>query len=251
MTFAFLSQLCEPADRLDHCVTDDLAYVGIRSNPAALKDKRVLITGGTGGVALETARIALNMGAAVLITGASPSLLQNAALDLMTTGQPVVAVVADATSPRGRSAAIAAANQLLGGLDVIIHCAGADVSTKVMALAHDEAVARISSELAAPMQLAEEALPHLQQSPDAVIVNVDGSVTLTTSRYQVLHSTIPANLFGFHDAWKTKLKQHGVRWLTFYPGDLTSFIGPANAVATALIVQVAHTLGQYSATLVS
>src|ERR687892_131352 len=102
----------------------------MRSNPAALAGKRILITGGTDGIGLETARISLTMGAAVMITGSGPNVLQKAALDLIKTGRPIDTVVAEASSPRGRSAAIAAPSQLLGS-------SRTDVPEKLKGPTHD------------------------------------------------------------------------------------------------------------------
>src|SRR5476649_1805378 len=63
------------------------------SHMLRLKDKYALITGGTGGIGLETARQFLIQGATVAITGRSPQALQQAGEEL---GQSVLLIHSDA-----------------------------------------------------------------------------------------------------------------------------------------------------------
>jgi NAD(P)-dependent dehydrogenase (short-subunit alcohol dehydrogenase family) len=58
-----------------------------------LRDKHALITGGTSGIGLETARRFLNEGARVAITGKNPENLETARKDL---GREVLVIASDA-----------------------------------------------------------------------------------------------------------------------------------------------------------
>ena len=59
-----------------------------------LKDKRALITGGTSGIGLETARQFLKEGARVAITGKNPATLEAARKEL---GSDVLIIPSDAS----------------------------------------------------------------------------------------------------------------------------------------------------------
>ena len=66
-----------------------------------LKDKRALITGGTSGIGLETARHFLAEGARVAITGINPTTIQTARTEL---GGDVLVIRADAGDVAGQPA---------------------------------------------------------------------------------------------------------------------------------------------------
>ena len=86
-----------------------------------LKDKRALITGGTSGIGLETARVFLAEGARVAITGTNPETLAAARAELR---GDVLAIRADAGDVAGQAAITASVREAFGGLDVLFVNAG-------------------------------------------------------------------------------------------------------------------------------
>ena len=86
-----------------------------------LKGKRALITGGTTGIGLETARQFLAEGARVAITGKNPETLQAAREEL---GPDVFVIESDAGNVAAQSALAAEINRVFGGLDVLFANAG-------------------------------------------------------------------------------------------------------------------------------
>jgi NAD(P)-dependent dehydrogenase (short-subunit alcohol dehydrogenase family) len=86
-----------------------------------LKDKRALITGGTSGIGLETARQFIAEGARVAVTGLNPATIEAAWKDL---GGDVLAIRSDAGDRAAQSALAEAVRSAFGGLDVLIINAG-------------------------------------------------------------------------------------------------------------------------------
>ena len=86
-----------------------------------LKDKRALITGGTSGIGLETARQFLGEGARVMITGQNPATAEAARKEL---GNDVQIVHSDASDPAAQKALAESVRQAFGGLDVLFANAG-------------------------------------------------------------------------------------------------------------------------------
>ncbi len=86
-----------------------------------LKDKRALITGGTTGIGLETARQFLAEGAHVAITGTNPATLETARKEL---GPDVLVISSDASDVSGQKKVAETIRQQFGSLDVLFVNAG-------------------------------------------------------------------------------------------------------------------------------
>jgi NAD(P)-dependent dehydrogenase (short-subunit alcohol dehydrogenase family) len=82
---------------------------------ARLEGKRALITGGTTGIGLETARRFLKEGARVAITGKNPATLEAARKEL---GSEVLVVPSDASEVAAQGSIAEATRRAFGGLDV-------------------------------------------------------------------------------------------------------------------------------------
>jgi NAD(P)-dependent dehydrogenase (short-subunit alcohol dehydrogenase family) len=86
-----------------------------------LKNKRALITGGTSGIGLETARQFLKEGARVAITGKNPETLETARKEL---GSEVLIVASDASDAAAQKAVAEAVRAKFTQLDVLFVNAG-------------------------------------------------------------------------------------------------------------------------------
>jgi NAD(P)-dependent dehydrogenase (short-subunit alcohol dehydrogenase family) len=86
-----------------------------------LKNKRTLITGGTSGIGLETARQFLREGARVAITGRDPATLEVASKEL---GSEVVAITSDVGDAGEQKKVAETIRRAFGTLDVLFLNAG-------------------------------------------------------------------------------------------------------------------------------
>ena len=86
-----------------------------------LHNKTALITGGTSGIGLETARQFLAEGARVAVTGANPATLEAAKAEL---GPDVLVIRADAGSVAGQKDVAEAVRREFGTLDILFVNAG-------------------------------------------------------------------------------------------------------------------------------
>lgn len=86
-----------------------------------LKGKRSLITGGSSGIGLETARRFLSEGARVAITSNSQETLEKARTEL---GNDVLSINSDASDARAQTKVADAIRQAFGALDVLFLNAG-------------------------------------------------------------------------------------------------------------------------------
>ena len=86
-----------------------------------LKNKRALITGGTSGIGLETARQFMNEGARIAVTGRNPDTLEAARKEL---GSDVLIIASDASDAAAQAAVAQAVKAKFDQLDILFLNAG-------------------------------------------------------------------------------------------------------------------------------
>src|SRR5262245_44253914 len=95
-----------------------------------LAGKRVLITGGGSGIGLATARLCLDEGAHVAITGRNEARLREAAAGL-NAGDRVLVHAADLTDAAQAQRLIDDVTKRLGGIDILVNNAGMNVKERL------------------------------------------------------------------------------------------------------------------------
>ncbi|MFY1664328.1 SDR family oxidoreductase [Pseudomonas sp. Pseu.R1] len=94
-------------------------------------NKIVLITGGTSGIGLETARQFVAQGAQVIVTGVTVQRLDEARQEL---GEKALVLVADLRKPESLDAVISEISERFGRLDVVFANAGAGTASPLEAV---------------------------------------------------------------------------------------------------------------------
>jgi NAD(P)-dependent dehydrogenase (short-subunit alcohol dehydrogenase family) len=135
-----------------------------------LQGKTALITGGNSGIGLATARLFVAEGAEVVITGRNRETLDAAAKEL---GPKALAVQAEMTEPGQAEAAVAAAVEKFGKLDIVFANAGVGGATPVGQTSWEAFDRMIRTNLNSVFFTVQAAAPHLKAG-SAVVLN--GSV---------------------------------------------------------------------------
>ncbi len=139
-----------------------------------LKNKVAIITGGNSGIGLATARVFVNEGAKVAITGRNPKTLAEAAEVL---GNGVLPLQVDVTDVKATEEAFAKAAAELGNFDIVFANAGIGGATPLGQTTLEQFETIIRTNLTAVFFTVQAALPHLKDN---------GSVILNGSVHAVL-----------------------------------------------------------------
>ena len=163
--------------------------------------RRVVITGAAGDIGGRTAELLRERGASVV------------GLDLAS-GPGVIAC--DVRDQESVDAAVAAAADRLGGIDVLINCAGLGTPQGPGTAPDDAALAVLDVNLVGPWRVTAAALPHLRAARGRVI-NVASGLSFLTVPLATAYCMSKRALVTYSDALRI---EHGdaITVTTMYPG---------------------------------
>lgn len=137
-----------------------------------LTGKRALVTGGGSGIGLAVARLFLQEGARVAITGRDEAKLRRAA-DELGVGDRLAYRACDVGEPAQVEAAVRHVGERWGGIDVLVNNAGTNIKERsVRQLTPEKWQLLIRSNLDGAFYCVHAVLPQMLQRKDGVIVNV-------------------------------------------------------------------------------
>ena len=184
-----------------------------------LKDKTVLITGGGSGIGLAAARLFLEQGARVAITGRNADKLHQAAEAL---GGRVLHHAADVGDPAQVQELASGVLQAFGALDVLVNNAGLNIKERSM---REMTVERwqkvVKANLDGAFYCALAVLPHMRQRQQGLIINVNSiSGKRGTPLGGIAYVAAKFGLGGMATALAAEEKANGIRVSSIYPGEV-------------------------------
>ncbi|MFN7994354.1 MAG: SDR family oxidoreductase [Bryobacteraceae bacterium] len=182
-----------------------------------LKDKRALITGGTTGIGLETARRFLIEGSRVAITGKNPGTLDSARKEL---GSDVLVISSDASDASAQKVVAETIRREFGGLDILFVNAGM-VDMKPLEQWDEAAFDRsVSINLKGPYFLIQALLP-VFANPASIVLN--GSVNAHIGMPNTaIYAATKAALISMARTLSGELLSHGIRVNAVSPGPIST-----------------------------
>jgi NAD(P)-dependent dehydrogenase (short-subunit alcohol dehydrogenase family) len=171
--------------------------------------KRALVTGGTRGIGAATAQLLTAQGAHVIATARhrdSESTTRLIQADLASSEGPVF--VADQ------------ANQILGGIDIVVHCAGASFAKEggALALTDDDWLEVLNTNLLSAVRLDRAILPGMVERRSGVIVHVCSLQWKRPHQSSPAYGPAKAALRSYSKVLASEFGHLGIRVNTITPG---------------------------------
>jgi NAD(P)-dependent dehydrogenase (short-subunit alcohol dehydrogenase family) len=192
-----------------------------------LKGKKALITGGNSGIGLATAKLFVNEGAEVIITGRNQQTLEDAVKLL---GPKAHALKVEITDSAARKAAFKEAADKFGKLDIVFANAGIPGNTPAGKTSEELFRLVIETNLVSVFFTVEDSLPYLN---DGASVILNGSVigTLGQPGYAAYAAT-KAGVRALARSLAADLSPRGIRVNVIAPGATKTPIWSRNASRT-------------------
>ena len=186
---------------------------------------RVAVTGGTSGLGLALVEQLHRADAQVAFLARTAPRVQAVARRLAGT-HGIVGNVADREGIHALALQVTA---LLGGLDLLIHCAGTLGPTALVPLADTECEdfeAALATNLLGPFRLTKALLGALAASSragrPAVVVNISSDAAVNAYANWGAYSASKAAVAQMSRVWDEELRRHGIRMVAHDPGDMAT-----------------------------
>jgi uncharacterized oxidoreductase len=178
-----------------------------------LKNRTILITGGTSGIGLELAKKLLAAGNTVLITGRNSDRIHKAQQEL-----PGVHVFqSDVSEPTEIALLHREVLAKFPKLSVVINNAGIMRNLNLKVTNPSDVMSEITIDLSGPILLNQIFLPHLMKQGEALIVNVSSGLALIPFTISPVYSAAKAGLHAYTKCLRAQMKGTSVRVIELLP----------------------------------
>jgi NADP-dependent 3-hydroxy acid dehydrogenase YdfG len=186
-----------------------------------LTGKRVLVTGGGSGIGLAAARLFLQEGAHVAISGRDAAKLTRAANELKA-GDSIVTLPCDVGDAKQVQAIVKQLTASWGGIDILVNNAGANIKDRAFRQVTPETWDYlIRANLNGAFYCTHAVLPQMLERKDGVIVNV---VSISGKRAGplggVAYAAAKFGMGAMGICLAAEEKDSGVRVSNIYPGEV-------------------------------
>ncbi len=189
----------------------------------SISGRSVLVTGGTKGIGKGLAAGFAAEGAKVVITGRNAELGGQAAADLTAAGGTVSYVAGDVSDPASCAAAVAAARDRHGGLDVLCCNAGIFPAAPLHEMTQAELDEVLSVNLKGTIFMVQAALPALTESGRGRVIvtsSITGPVTGFTG--WTAYGASKAGQLGFIRSAALEFARSGITINAILPGNIAT-----------------------------
>lgn len=200
------------------------------------------ITGASSGLGAALARAVLERGDNAALTARTTE-----HLDDLIAAYPnsALAVRLDVTDHQQVVAAVSAANERFGSVDVLVNNAGHGYRAAVEEAADDEVAELFATNFFGPVDLIKEVLPQMRQRRSGVIVNVSSIGAPRSNPASGYYTATKAALEGMSDALNREVAPLGIRVMVIEPGAFrTDFSGRSLMQSRKVIDDYADTAGK-------
>ena len=183
-----------------------------------LKDKTVLITGGSRGLGLVLARQFAREGARLVICARDEEELERARMDLEKRGTEVMVAPCDVTNWQEVVDMVVAIDRRFGPIDVLVNNAGVIQVGPLEVMTHDDFELAMQAHFWAPLNTIMAVLPSMRQRKSGRIVNISSIGGKVSVPHLVPYSASKFALVGLSKGLRAELAKDGIVVTTICPG---------------------------------
>ena len=180
-----------------------------------MPDKKVwFITGAGRGMGIDIAKAALAAGHAVVATGRNPERVSAA----LGTHDDLVAVKLDVTDPADAQAAVAAAVERFGSIDVLVNNAGNFYAGFFEEITPGDFRAQVETTLFGPMNVTRAVLPVMRAQRSGLVVAISSTAGIVGQEFCTAYAAAKFGIEGWIESLAPEVAPFGIHTMLVEPG---------------------------------
>lgn len=181
-----------------------------------------LVTGASRGIGKAIAAELASLGYDLALVARDAAALAETISALPESCGKAVAIPADLADEASYGAVVAEAVDSLGGLDVLVNCAGLSQAGSFTDVTPEQWDKIFAVNAKAPFFLCKEALPHLKASAKPVVINIASVVGFKGYINQSVYASSKHALTGFTKVFAKEVQAFGIRVHLISPGGVAT-----------------------------
>ena len=206
-------------------------------NDAKTGQKVWFITGAGRGMGTDIAKAALAAGHAVVATGRNPDKVTRA----VGRNENLLAIKLDVTDPAGAAAAIQAAVDRFGRIDVLVNNAGNFYAGFFEEITPEDFRAQIETTMFGPINVTRAALPVLRAQRSGLLVTISSTAGIAGGEFLSAYAASKFGVEGWAESLAPEVAPFGIRTMIVEPGFFRTELLTPESTSYA-----ASTIGDYS-----
>ena len=190
-----------------------------------LKNAKVIITGGSLGIGKETAKLLVDHGAKVVITGRNEKRLRHA---VKATG--AFPVVADISEIQEIKRTYDEAMSYLGGLDCLINNAGIGSFPLLSDITIEDFLSTYKVNVFGAAMMAQVAAEIFKNQGSGNIINIGSTAATKGFERGTIYASSKFALRGMTECWRAELRKYNIRVMLINPSEVTTAFNSAERV---------------------
>ncbi len=182
-----------------------------------IKDAKVLITGGTAGIGLESARLLTERGAKVAVCGRNAERLKTTEAEL-----GCVAIQADVSKEEDCVRVVAEAIEKLGGYNALVNNAAYGTGAPLVSMTWDMMDAIYRANVFGAMIVARESAKHFVEQDYGNILNVGSTAGDKGMPMGTAYASTKAALKSMTESWRAELRPSNIRVVLIKPSEVVT-----------------------------
>ena len=184
-----------------------------------MRDKRVLITGGSLGIGAAIATDLAKAGANIAINARKLGDETKAVVDeIQSLDRKGIAIAADMSVPDDVERCVQEAAESLGGLDVMVHSAGGPSNGSIEEVTLEQWRYAFAVHVDAAYLLAHYSLPHMKKNSEGAMLFISSAAGIRGCPGAITYGTVKGAIVQFTRALARELGDHNIRVNCLAPG---------------------------------
>jgi NADP-dependent 3-hydroxy acid dehydrogenase YdfG len=185
-----------------------------------IKGKQILLTGATGGIGAQTARLLVAGGARLFVTGRNAAKLNALAAELHL--PPTQCCCADLSDESQVQALHQQYFSVFEGIDILINASGVGIIRPIDQLTESDLLQSLRSNLIAPFLLIKSFLPAMKEVKKGLVINIPGVLGKVPMAGAAAYCASKYGLVGMMQSIREEVKRTEIRFTNIYLGGVDS-----------------------------